>query len=1079
MTTVRMRHLLATVGLITLSLLVLMALILSATNQTLARTVETSNIPSKLSATGPISIPLVHPVVPIASPPLGTAQFSVQPPTHTTSINAIPFRPQVRMQLGATPPNAQPNAFKPGRAVRIPDQTIQKPQPSVGHPTTDIAGPLKALGWNILASEDFEGAFPWGLWSVTDRSPDGKERMWGDTSNAAWTGYWSAWPAAHGADALDPSVTRWYTDNLYTWMEYGPVDLSGMYDAFASFEMYYYTEPDYDWVYFCISTDQVNYNCDYWSGYSFWADHSYWLTYYAGYSQVWFAWVFYSDSSVSDNFYGPYIDDIYIWGNDSPPTPPVQSCALDGQLIQNCDFETGDLSSWGTFSYPDAAAPPDLLPQQRPKLSALPERESGPRQLIPNGIESINLVTVTTLSPAQGSYDALLWQPGSVGVDRLYQIFNMPGNTTNVTLDFWYAVTTLETNPGADFLCGGITDDAGNSVLVDLGCMDATDTDNYWHEYLYTLNSTELNAVRGKPVAIVFDLWNTGEANSSSAGWIDFVRVHATGGTVASIDPNEPNDTASTATSLACGQVITTGIIGDAVGGTDVDWFRLSNVPTGTMNIDIDARTQAPQSDLDSVVYLYDNSFNEVAYNDDDDVTLDSYVSYTNTVAGATYYARVSSYTGQGGPSSFYAIKAACDAQGEQHGGTTTTPGITGTWTVMLYLNAEDAGFADILTKYRTDIESFIGSKQSFLTVTVLYDPPGNTGTTRYLVQPNGNYINGVSRWNLAEANMGDPDTLNNFVSWSMDQFPANHYYLAIDDHGNGAYGISFDATSLNDPLTAPEIYSALKAATQNGARQIDILDYEACLMGLAENAYDVRSLVHYLVASEQISWGINTYPTYFSDLTSNTSPLTVGQRIVTRYSNTATAAGYPHTIALIDTTQLGTVNTAVNNFANALISTGNYTAVLEARANSQAFAADAEATDAQRAEYIDLWSLADHARAKWPVFTSIADDVKSAVSSAVIIERHASGGVDGFIWDHSGAHGLSIYYPATRLSSALAPYTSGSIYQMSADGLWDEFLQWSLPGTQRAMHGTRASFRLTGGTTFVFKYVYLPLARK
>ncbi len=225
----------------------------------------------------------------------------------------------------------------------------------------------------------------------------------------------------------------------------------------------------------------------------------------------------------------------------------------------------------------------------------------------------------------------------------------------------------------------------------------------------------------------------------------------------------------------------------------------------------------------------------------------------------------------------------------------------------MLYLNAEDSSFANILTKYRTDIESFIGAKRSFLTVTVLYDPPGNTGITRYVVQPNGNYTNGVNRWTLAEANMGDPDTLNNFVSWSMDQFPADNYYLAIDDHGNGAYGISFDATSLNDPLTPPEVYSALKAATQNGARKIDILDYEACLMGLAENAYDVKSLVHYLVASEQISWGIDTYPTYFRDLTSNTSPLTVGQRIVTRYSATASAAGYPHTMALIDTTQLGT----------------------------------------------------------------------------------------------------------------------------------------------------------------------------
>ena len=55
-------------------------------------------------------------------------------------------------------------------------------------------------------------------------------------------------------------MTLWYTDNLYTRMEYGPVNLSSMYDAFVSFEMYYDTEPDWDWVYFCISTDHINYS---------------------------------------------------------------------------------------------------------------------------------------------------------------------------------------------------------------------------------------------------------------------------------------------------------------------------------------------------------------------------------------------------------------------------------------------------------------------------------------------------------------------------------------------------------------------------------------------------------------------------------------------------------------------------------------------------------------------------------------------------------------------------------------------------------------------------------------------------
>ena len=183
-----------------------------------------------------------------------------------------------------------------------------------------------------VTQEGFEGSFPPAGWTITDEYIDAYDRKWGKTDFGWWSGTWSAWPAAGGADALDPGVTYWYPDNLNTWMEYGPVNLSGMYDAFASFEMYYDTEPDYDWVYFCISTDHTNYSCDSWSGYSDWADHSYWLTPYAGYSHVWFAWGFYSDFSNIDYYFGPYIDDITIWRNDSPPTSPVQSCNLTGQL---------------------------------------------------------------------------------------------------------------------------------------------------------------------------------------------------------------------------------------------------------------------------------------------------------------------------------------------------------------------------------------------------------------------------------------------------------------------------------------------------------------------------------------------------------------------------------------------------------------------------------------------------------------------------------------------------------------------------------------------------------------------------
>lgn len=260
--------------------------------------------------------------------------------------------------------------------------------------------------------------------------------------------------------------------------------------------------------------------------------------------------------------------------------------------------------------------------------------------------------------------------------------------------------------------------------------------------------------------------------------------------------------------------------------------------------------------------------------------------------------------------------------------------------------------------------------------------------------------------------------------------------------------------------------------------------------MGMAENAYDVKEWVDYVVFSEQISWGINTYPVYFTDLAATDTPVQVGQRIVARYHAGADAAGYPNTISLVDTGQVARIKQATTALGNALQATGNRTAVTDARNGSQAFAADDDATNPQRADYIDLWDLADHTRNLTGV-GSAAAQVKAAVENVVVAEAHTSGRVGDFYWDHEDAHGLSIYYPASNASSAFRDYIAERLFRMSSDndgsgiaGRWDEFLEWAVTtggngpgdapgeGDRKGMTGGRFLQPKLGGSRFV----YLPL---
>jgi hypothetical protein len=176
-------------------------------------------------------------------------------------------------------------------------------------------------------------------------------------------------------------------------------------------------------------------------------------------------------------------------------------------------------------------------------------------------------------------------------------------------------------------------------------------------------------------------------------------------------------------------------------------------------------------------------------------------------------------------------------------------------------------------------------------------------------------------------------------------------------------------------------------------------------------------------------------------------------------------------------------VRNAVTNFGNAIRAVNTQdrkNAIKAARNASQAFAADMAATDYRRAEYIDLWDLANEAGSRG-LATTQAAAVKTAVCAAVVRERHASGGAGGYVWNHSGAHGLSIYYPPSESSSAFSSYVAPTIYQMSQgeDGTWDEFLNWALPSpdARRGMSANRATIKLLGGDAYADKpAVYLPI---
>jgi len=232
----------------------------------------------------------------------------------------------------------------------------------------------------------------------------------------------------------------------------------------------------------------------------------------------------------------------------------------------------------------------------------------------------------------------------------------------------------------------------------------------------------------------------------------------------------------------------------------------------------------------------------------------------------------------------------------------------TGSWTVMIYL-AADNNLQPNAIRDMNEMES--GLKKALdagntgintdIKVIVLYD--GNYGTmadTRlYRVMPDSdpNVINSQrissGRMGLSasapddELNMGDPATLEGFTDHCKTTFPADNYMLVLWNHGLGvrkaAKGEFAQESSIkavcqddnpHDYLYLDEIQSALTNSGFSGENHLNVLGFDACLMGMVEVAYEFRDLADYFIASMSMIGGYGwDYDSIFAKLYGSLNP--------------------------------------------------------------------------------------------------------------------------------------------------------------------------------------------------------------
>ena len=366
---------------------------------------------------------------------------------------------------------------------------------------------------------------------------------------------------------------------------------------------------------------------------------------------------------------------------------------------------------------------------------------------------------------------------------------------------------------------------------------------------------------------------------------------------------------------------------------------------------------------------------------------------------------------------------------------TAAPPAAQAKWTVMVYMSG-DNNLEDFIAK---DLETELAQTGSSTDVQVValadrgpgFDRShGDWQTTKLFHVTQGmTALPGSEVADWGERNMGDPQTLVDFVTWSKANYPADHYALYFWGHGWSWHpGVVMQDDTNADTLDYHEMKPIMNTLGFN-----DVVGYDGCNMASVE----IQSLWHghatALAASQEfVGWEGIQYDVVLAQLAAN--PAMTADQVAIATSASATSEKTFSAVAVDG--RWDALRTAIDNFAVAM----RNGAAANRSKMTKAFGFTRDMWQAPIDK--DLYDMA------FEINKGVSDANMKAKAQAVIAamgpvvlhERHVS--------QYADAHGITIFYIG-KASDKTTSWINWSYYpntDWAAQTQWDEFLSaWAI----------------------------------
>lgn len=307
---------------------------------------------------------------------------------------------------------------------------------------------------------------------------------------------------------------------------------------------------------------------------------------------------------------------------------------------------------------------------------------------------------------------------------------------------------------------------------------------------------------------------------------------------------------------------------------------------------------------------------------------------------------------------------------------------------------------------------------------------PSWSGIRRYLIQKD-EAPSDVTSPVLQDFNgdMGDWNHLAEFGLWAKSRFPARHYMLIVWNHGSGWKSVNLDlqlkGISYDDEtrhyITGVQLGQAL--AKMGG---VEVYASDACLMQMAEVAYELKDKARVIVGSEETApadgW---PYDYFLEGLRSGAlTAENIAAAAVRGYNQYYSEAKDKTTISALRTRDLAALKTMTDSWAAAAMASGDRAGLKAARNDTKTF------KDIESKDFVHFLNLSAE-KSSSPEVKAKSRELAAFISSKVIFQNAVTGDA------YRSAYGLGIYMPYT------IPDTAYNDLAWAKAGRWFEFINW------------------------------------